>query len=99
MPTMFEIRDRVAEDLKEIQASGVETSMGWEVLEYLREVDYTIRLIVNSIGGRSMKNRSCLHCKWRTEKNILTGTIEWCGAKSKETVLSDYCINFQEKKK
>lgn len=46
---LFEVRDELAGELKEIQLSGKETSKGWEVLEYLREVDYTIRLITNTI--------------------------------------------------
>lgn len=51
MATMFEKRDRLAGELREIQLKGLETSRGWEVLQELRELDYRIRLIVNNIGG------------------------------------------------
>lgn len=95
---LFEIRDELAEKVKEIQLSRVESSEGWDTLKYLQEVDYSIRLIVNNIGGRSMKDRSCLHCKWKGSKETLVGKIHWCRAKSKETQLNDYCINFIEKK-
>jgi len=49
---IFEIRDRLAEKAKEIQKSGIETSEGWETLNYLRTIEYTMRLfsIPNYIG-------------------------------------------------
>jgi len=47
--TLFQIRDELAGELKEIQKSSKDTSEGWEVLNYLKEVDYTIRLITNTI--------------------------------------------------
>ena len=47
--TLFQIRDELAGELKEIQRSGKETSRGWELLGYLREVEGTIRIISNTI--------------------------------------------------
>jgi len=47
--TLFQIRDELAGELKEIQQSGKETSKGWEVLNYYREVDYTIRILTDTI--------------------------------------------------
>lgn len=44
-------------------------------------------------------NRSCKNCKWKGSKENLLGKILWCGAKSEETTLTDYCINFSEKSK
>lgn len=46
-----------------------------------------------------MQDRSCKHCKWIGEKEILIGKIHWCGAKSEETALGGYCPNFRPKKK
>lgn len=49
MATMFEIRDELAEEVRKIQLSGMETSDGWKKLQHLREVDYKIRLVTDTI--------------------------------------------------
>lgn len=47
--TLLDVREELTEKLKVIQRSGKETSEGWEVLDYLKVVEGTIRLIGNSI--------------------------------------------------
>jgi len=47
--TLFQIRDELAGELKKIQLSGEESSKGWEVLNYYREIDCTIRILTETI--------------------------------------------------
>jgi len=49
MATMFEIRDQLAGELKQIQLSRLETSKGWEILKELKETDYMIRILTDTI--------------------------------------------------
>lgn len=46
---LFEASDELAGELVKIQLSGKETSKGWELLRYLKEVEGTIKIISNSI--------------------------------------------------